>query len=154
MADLLDKKLKAETKAPTAPEKQRLDLRPKLEKAPAPRIYRWIQWMALFVIMAVAAVMAAVFLGGSDEEVVTGPVGREAEHGQYTQAVLVDRTAVALPIFVGTDPPNLDPDPAYAEHGEFTPAVLVDRTAVALPIFVGTDPPDLDPNGPYPEGNP
>jgi hypothetical protein len=145
MADLLDKKTGTETRAPTTPEKQRLDLRPKLEKPPAPRIYRWIQWMALFVIMAVAAVLAAVLLGGGSEEVVAGPVGQEAEHGQYTRAVLVDRTAAALPIFVGTSPPNLDLD-LYVEHGQFTPMAIRDMTGVQLPRgFVGTDPPDLYP---------
>jgi hypothetical protein len=151
MADLLDKKTAAETRTPTAPEKQRLDLRPKLEKPPAPKIYRWIQWMALFVVAAAAAVLAAVLLGGSDEDAVTAPGGQEAEHGQYTQAVLVDRPAAAVAGFVGTNPPNLDPDPAAPEHGDFTPALQVDRTGAASGAFVGTSPPNFDPDPTYPE---
>lgn len=151
MADLLDKKLAAETKAPSAPDKQRLDLRPKLEKPPAPKIHRWIQWMALFVVAAAAAVLGAVLLGGSDDNVGTGPVGQEAEHGPYTQAIVVDRSAAVVAGYVGTDPPDLDPDPPAPEHGDFTPALNIDRTGAASGAFVGTSPPDLDPDPVYPE---
>jgi hypothetical protein len=138
MADLLDKKTAAETRAPTAPDKQRLDLRPKLHKPPAPKIYRWIQWMALFVVAAVAAVLAALLLTGGDEGLTAAPFDPGTEHGGYTALAVRDLTNVDLPRFVGSDA-YLDPDYPSPEHGAFTTLAIRDITNAELPRFVGRD---------------
>ena len=140
MADLLDKKPSAGTKAPTAPDKQRLDLRPQLKTPPAPRIRRWIQWMAVFVVLAAAAAMATVLLTGGDET--TTAYDRGAEHGPYTALAVRDLTGVDL----GSRLAGLDPvfDPAVVpEHGAFTAMVYRDITGVNR--FTGLDA-NLDPN--------
>ncbi len=51
--------------------------------------------------------------------------------------------------FVGSDPPNLDPDEVWApEHGEFTDPFIRDTSGQSRSGFVGSDPPDLDPDVP------
>ncbi len=138
MADLLDKKTSAGTKTPTAPEKQRLDLRPQLKAPPAPRIRRWIQWMAAFVVLAAAAALATVWGDGA-----TTAYDRGAEHGPYTALAVRDLTGVDL----GSRLAGLDPvfDPAVVpEHGAFTAMVYRDVTA-GVNRFTGLDA-NLDPN--------
>ena len=134
MADLLDKK-PVEHTTPVAPEKQRIDLRPRLRRPPAPRIYRWIQWMALFVVLVAAAVTAAILLRG-DEEVAA--YDRGAEHGEYTALAVRDLSGVDLESrFAGLDPIF---DPAVVpEHGEFTVMVYRDLTGVNLNRLSGLD---------------
>ena len=141
MADLLDKKNAAGTKAPSSPDKQRLDLRPQLKAPPAPRIRRWIQWMAVFVVLAAAAAVATVLLTGGDET--TTAYDRGAEHGPYTALAARDLTGVDL----GSRLAGLDPvfDPAVVpEHGAFTAMVYRDLTA-GVNRFTGLDA-NLDPD--------
>jgi hypothetical protein len=141
MADLLDKKPGVEHKTPVAPEKQRLDLRPRLRRPPAPRINRWIQWMALFVVMAVGAVAAVVLMNG-DEEVTA--YDRGAEHGAYTALAVRDLSGVDLTSrYAGLDPIF---DPAVVpEHGEFTAMAFRDLTGVTFDRFAALDA-NLDPD--------
>lgn len=103
MADMLEKNRRTETKAPTAPVKHRVHLRPRLGEPPAPRIHRWIQWMALFVVAAVAAVLAAVLLAESDEGPTAQPYDRGAEHGEFSLLAVRDLTGVELSRFAGGD---------------------------------------------------
>ena len=141
MADLLDKKPGVEHKTPVAPEKQRLDLRPRLRRPPAPRINRWIQWMALFVVMAVGAVVAVVLMNGDEEATA---YDRGAEHGAYTALAVRDLSGVDLTArFAGLDPIF---DPAVVpEHGEFTAMVYRDLTGVSFDRFAALDA-NLDPD--------
>jgi len=139
MADLLDKKA-AGTKAPAAPDKQRLDLRPRLKAPPAPRIRRWIQWMAVVVVVAAAAAVATVLIRGGGET--TTAYDRGAEHGPYTALAVRDVSGVDM----GSRLAGLDPvfDPAVVpEHGAFTAMVYRDLTGVNR--FAGLDA-NLDPN--------
>ena len=140
MADLLDKKMPTEAKAPAAPEKQRLDLRPELKAPPAPRIRRWIQWMAVVVVLAGAAAVAAVLLTRSGDN--TTAYDRGAEHGPYTALAVRDLTGVDL----GSRLAGLDAafDPAVVpEHGAFTAMVYRDFT-MGMERLAGLDA-NLDP---------
>ena len=139
MADLLEKK---DLKTPTAPEKQRVDLRPKLKRPPAPRIYRWIQWMAVFAVLALGAVMAAILLNDGGQE--TAAYDRPDEHGEFTPLVVRDLSGVDLSArFAGLDA-NFDPNPV-PEHAAFTPMPVTWSPAPTVSRFVGTDA-NLDPD--------
>lgn len=141
MADLIDKKPEVEPKTRVAPEKQRLDLRPRLRRPAAPRINRWIQWMALFVVMAVAAVVAAVVMNG-DEEVAA--YDRGAEHGAYTVLAVRDMSGVDLSSrYAGLDP--IFDQAVVPEHGQFTAMAYRDLTGVTFDRFAALDA-NLDPD--------
>ena len=66
MPDLIHKKPGAEAETLTSPEKQRFDLRPQPPSHPAPKTHHRIQWMALFVAVATAAILISVLLIGGD----------------------------------------------------------------------------------------
>ena len=139
MAELLDKK---DLKTPTAPEKQRLDLRPQLKRPPAPRIYRWIQWMAMFAVLAIGAVMAAILL--NDGGGVAEAYDRGAEHGDHTPLVVRDLSGVDLASrYAGLDP-VFDPNPV-PEHAAFTLMPATWSPAPTVSRFVGADA-NLDPD--------
>ena len=113
---------------------------PKYEKPRPTRLFRWIEWMAL-VVGIIAAGVLAIWLGGrGGDEAVVAP-----EHGAFTQPFIRDTSGQNLPRFVGTDPPNLDPD-VYVEHGPFTDPFIRDTSQQNLSGFVGSDPPNLDPD--------
>jgi hypothetical protein len=139
MAELAEKK---DVKTPVAPDKQRLDLRPRLKRPPAPRIYRWIQWMAVLAVLALGAVMAVVLL--SDDGEVTAAYDRGAEHGDHTPLVVRDLSGVDLSSrYAGLDA-NFDPNPV-PEHGSFTPMVFRNLTGVTIERMAGLDA-NLDPD--------
>lgn len=139
MADIQERK---DLKTPVAPEKQRLDLRPRLERPPAPRIYRWIQWMAVFAVLALGAVMAVILLRGDGE--VTAAYDRGAEHGDHTPLVVRDLSGVDLSSrYAGLDP-IFDPNPV-PEHGAFTLMVPSWAPVPTVERFAGLDA-NLDPD--------
>lgn len=139
MPDLLERR-KHET--PVAPDKRRLDLRPGLRRPPVPRIYRWIQWMAVFAALTLGTILAIVVLGGDGE---TSPAyDRAAEHGDHTPLVVRDLAGIDLQSrFAGLDP-IFDPNPV-AEHGAFTPMAPSWAPAPSVERFAGLDA-DLDPD--------
>ncbi len=71
------------------------------------------------------------------------------EHGEFTQPFVRDTSQQNYPRFVGSNPPNLDPD-VFVEHGEFTKPFVRDTSQQNYSGFVGSDPPDLDPDIPVP----
>lgn len=111
MTDLLDRRDRR-TKPPR--DKETRQVKPDLEHPPAPRIHRWIQWMALFVVLAVGAVIAATVMGDGNET-----TAYEPEHGEFTALAVRDLSGVDLDArFAGLDP-IFDPVTA-PEHGSFT----------------------------------
>ena len=141
MAEILEKK---DTKTPVAPEKQRLDLRPQLKRPPTPRIYRWIQWMAVFAVLALGATMAVILLDGGDEEIAATAYDRGAEHGEYTVMAVRDLSGVDLSSrYAGLDA-GLDPD-VILEHGAFTVMPPTWAPVQTVERFAGLDA-NLDPD--------
>ena len=69
------------------------------------------------------------------------------EHGEFTLPFVRDTSQQHRSGFVGSNPPNLDPD-VIVEHGEFTQPFVRDTSQQNYSGFVGSDPPDLDPDIP------
>ncbi|MDH3607491.1 MAG: hypothetical protein OER12_10915 [Acidimicrobiia bacterium] len=95
--------------------------------------------MAAFVVLAVAIVLASVYLigdGGSTAEA----YDRASEHGQFTSFVYRDLTGVDLDARLAGLDVNLDPDIRIVlEHGAFTPLVVRDLSGVDLNRLAGLD---------------
>ncbi len=71
------------------------------------------------------------------------------EHGEFTQPFVRDTSQQNYSGFVGSNPPNLDPD-VLVEHGEFTKPFVRDTSQQNYSGFVGSNPPNLDPDIPVP----
>lgn len=78
---------------------------PRYEKPKPTRLFRWIEWMALIVVVVATAVLVGWLVNRGGDDTIVVP-----EHGEFTPAYVRDTSGHDYSGYVAGNSPNLDPD--------------------------------------------